>query len=397
MPRGGERIKMSELHLGLFDTPDFSNLLEAPRRPRKNRTKPIWNSESIAGSKEHSIGATSSLSRFNMLKQVAKRHPEVVIKITGTNKEAGALRAHLSYLQRRAEGQIVDEHGIGLLPHKDTVASIMQSWGLAVAEGRENEESLATENTASGDRRYAKTIALHIVLSMPRNTNAEAVMQAARGFADEELQNHQHVLVLHVDKAHPHVHVVVNNIGNDLRRLPRRREDLQRWREVFARELRAQGIEAAATPRKARGVLQKGENSSVWHAEQRMFQDRAAGRRTAKPLRVLQQRVEQAENERRGVWDRSTSPAETRARSNRQKFDLAIGDAIKTLYTQGTQGRQVADDIAKFAQQVPPAHTVMDEVRRNLRQVVERRSIVEQAETRELLPERSFPAPGRSR
>jgi hypothetical protein len=50
-------------------------------------------------------------------------------------------------------------------------------------------------------------------------------------------------LLLHQNKQHPHVHVVVNNLGYGLKPLSRNRDDLMRWRESFARELRARGIE----------------------------------------------------------------------------------------------------------------------------------------------------------
>jgi hypothetical protein len=50
-------------------------------------------------------------------------------------------------------------------------------------------------------------------------------------------------LLLHQNKQHPHVHVAVNNLGYGLKPLSRNRDDLMRWRESFARELRARGIE----------------------------------------------------------------------------------------------------------------------------------------------------------
>ena len=185
-------------------------------------------------------------------------------------------------------------------------------------------------------------------------------------FAAEELVNHQHVLVLHTDKNHPHVHIVVNNIGNDLRRLPRSREDLQRWREVFARELRAQGIEAAATPRKSRGVVQKAEPGALWHAKHRLANERRAGRAPDAPVRNFRNQIEQAANELRGAAPTTMSSAESRARQNRRDLETALSDAVTTLDRQGDVGVKVARAVTALVQQLPPAETVRDQLKREI-------------------------------
>lgn len=240
---------MSELKLGLFDLPSFGKLLETPARSRKNRTPSIWRSPSTSvgaeGTRASAPNNDGAQARLTMLRAVARKHPEVMVKISGTNTGSGALRAHLSYLQRRAEGDIEDEHGARFEAEAQSVGKILKQWGVAIDEGDENDRQAARLIKEGGPPVSRKTIAIHIVLSMPKGTDAEAVCRAARAFGQVELQNHQHVMVLHTDKPHPHVHVVVNNIGNDLRRLPRSRGDMQRWREVFAHHLREQGIDAA--------------------------------------------------------------------------------------------------------------------------------------------------------
>jgi hypothetical protein len=135
---------------------------------------------------------------------------------------------------------------------------------------------------------------------------------------------------LHQDKGHPHIHVVVNNIGHDLRPLSRNREDLQRWREVFARELRALGVPAEATPRKARGVLRRPENRSLT-----MVREKAQAARDFSRVRVLRAKVAQAENEARGVIPRVEHPAEQQARKNRRMLEAGMNDAIDKLRQQG--------------------------------------------------------------
>ena len=69
-----------------------------------------------------------------------------------------------------------------------------------------------------------------------------------------ELANHRYVMVLHTHQANPHVHLSVRAAGRAGKRLSPRKEDLHRWREVFAEKLRDWGIEAEASSQATRGV-----------------------------------------------------------------------------------------------------------------------------------------------
>ena len=89
--------------------------------------------------------------------------------------------------------------------------------------------------------------AFNIMLAMPAGTNPEVVRNAARQFAKAELSNYRYVMVLHTHQVNPHVHLAVRAEGRDGKRLNPRKQDLRRWREVFAERLRGLGIEAEAT------------------------------------------------------------------------------------------------------------------------------------------------------
>ncbi len=71
--------------------------------------------------------------------------------------------------------------------------------------------------------------------------------------------------VLFLDRRHHliAVHLAVRALGDDGRRLNPKKADLAAWREGFARALRDRGIEAEATPRRARGVTRKSERTPV--------------------------------------------------------------------------------------------------------------------------------------
>jgi hypothetical protein len=72
-----------------------------------------------------------------------------------------------------------------------------------------------------------------------------------------------YAFALHTDAQHPHVHLAVRALGRDGQRLNPKKADLEHWRQVFARELRERGVEAEATPRRARGVTRKAERTPI--------------------------------------------------------------------------------------------------------------------------------------
>ena len=87
-----------------------------------------------------------------------------------------------------------------------------------------------------------------MLLSMPPGTDRQAVRKAARAFAADEFgDGRRYVFAAHDDEAQPHVHLSIQVRGPGGKRLNPRKQDLQRWRERFAAQLREQGVEANAT------------------------------------------------------------------------------------------------------------------------------------------------------
>ncbi len=109
------------------------------------------------------------------------------------------------------------------------------------------------------DARRKGATSLSMILSMPSGTDPEGVKDAALAFAREEFANRSWVASLHVDRDHPHVHLTVARRDHDGRRFHPNRDDLFRYRQRFAQKLRDRGIEANATPAKARGLDPKHE------------------------------------------------------------------------------------------------------------------------------------------
>jgi type IV secretory pathway VirD2 relaxase len=185
-------------------------------------------------------------------KRVAKRGPEVMVKITGFGKGAAHIKAHLNYVTRNAKLELETDRGDSLRD-KEAVRDLFGQW---------------TEDIANSPRHKNQRDTMHMVLSMPEGTPEVAVRNAARAYAKRLFSaNHEYIFVLHTDEPHPHVHLTVKMLGFDGKRLNPRKADLQAWREAFAREMRDQGIDAEATPRASRGVVRKAENSIVRHIE----------------------------------------------------------------------------------------------------------------------------------
>lgn len=189
----------------------------------------------------------------DQLARTLRRSPEVMVKIT--NRASGAqgmsaVRRHLRYISRNGKVELEDQDGMAVLGrealHDLTDAGRLGGWGIP-------EESRRRE-------------VFNVLLSMPPGTDRQAVRNAARAFAAEEFgDGRRYIFAAHDDEAHPHVHLAVQIRGPDGRRLNPRKQDLQRWRERFAYQLREHGVEANATTRLARGETQRYPKQAVVH------------------------------------------------------------------------------------------------------------------------------------
>jgi hypothetical protein len=93
----------------------------------------------------------------------------------------------------------------------------------------------------------------HVVFSMPEGTSAWTVLAATQALAREQFAGrHRYAMVLHTDREHPHVHLVVRAAAEHGQRLNVTRATLRSWREEFARALQARGVESMATHRTRR-------------------------------------------------------------------------------------------------------------------------------------------------
>jgi hypothetical protein len=179
--------------------------------------------------------ATGQTARAK-LARIVRKAPEVVVKVTGRQRGGSHVKAHLEYIGRKGEVEIETRDG-EVLTSKDDIAERAAEW---------------SDTLQWRSRPTVSSVSL--IFSMPEGTDPEKVLGAVRALAHAELSdNHDYVLALHTDTPRPHVHLTVQAEGLDRTRFNPRPVQLNRFRERFARELRARGVAAEATPRRARG------------------------------------------------------------------------------------------------------------------------------------------------
>jgi hypothetical protein len=218
----------------------FEDVWRPPVRPRRRTPEAVLRPRP---------GSAPGVDVRARLTRLVGRVPEVMVKVSGRTRDPGQLHAHLDYIARHGGLALEDRDGALLETHAD-IRELAEDWGaLALADPR---------------RRATTPISLSLVLSMPAGTPPLAVRDAARAFGVELFADRfDFAFVLHTDAPHPHVHMVVRSLGDRGERLAPKKADLEAWRQVFAQALRDRGVDAEATPRRARGVTRKAERPSL--------------------------------------------------------------------------------------------------------------------------------------
>jgi hypothetical protein len=271
-----------------------------------------------------------------------------MVKVTGRTRDPGHLLAHLHYITRHGDLPAEDRDG-------------------AVLDGREEVRALALDWSAAAmtDPRWRANapVSLSIVLSMPAATDAVAMRDAARSFAAETFGDRfDYVFVLHTDTDHPHVHLAVRVLGDDGRRLNPKKADLAAWREEFARALRDRGVDAEATPRRARGVTRKPERSAV----RKIGERNAAGRGPMADVRQGAYR-----DAARAAFQDGAAPTSWEVHTLRrqgQVRDLYLAQAALLMTSADEADRNLGRAIERFVNTMPAPDTQRLALARELRE-----------------------------
>lgn len=193
--------------------------------------------------------------------RTARKAPEVMVKITnkkGAGRGMRAIREHLDYISRNAKIEIEDQNQ-EIFEDRHALRQLKDAWQVS---GRRRIPDEAMNGRGLD--------ALNLMFSMVPGTPPHVVKDAVRDLLAEEFKGREYLFVLHTDRSHPHVHVVLKTEATrDLPRLRHGRKELQRWREGFAERLRERGVEANATPRATRGQTRLPVPLHTHHRDQR--------------------------------------------------------------------------------------------------------------------------------
>lgn len=268
--------------------------------------------------------ATGQTARAK-LARIVRKAPEVVVKITGRQRGGSHVKAHLEYIGRKGEVAIETRDG-EVLTRKDDIAERAAEW---------------SDTLQWRSRPTVSSVSL--IFSMPEGIDPDKVLGAVRALAHAELSdNHDYVLALHTDTPRPHVHLTVQAEGLDRTRFNPRPMQLNRFRERFARELRARGVAAEATPRRARGRGIAGSSMALIKIRARL---RGEGSRqiTTSDRRTNEQAIAVARGQ-------ATLPEFIAVGTERwQAIRAAYREAAASLEATGeSEDRELANDVRGF-------------------------------------------------
>ncbi|SHJ62478.1 Type IV secretory pathway, VirD2 components (relaxase) [Malonomonas rubra DSM 5091] len=268
------------------------------------------------------------------VERVVKRRPEVMVKITGNTKGEAHLKTHLDYITRKGELEAENERG-EIIDGRADVAEVAEEWMLDAGRRKKNTRD-----------------STNIVLSMPPGTNAAAVKDAAREFAQKTFaENHQYLFVQHQDEKHPHVHLTVKNLGYDGTRLHVKKGDPQIWREAFAKQLRKHGVKAEATSRAPRGVVKKSVKQAIQSMRKRGVRSEVDQAKVRAAITELKEGVKESR-----PWE---SRIKERQTGIRQGWLTVAKELAKSS---NAEDQTLAEDVMKFVKTMPPLQTERHEI-----------------------------------
>jgi type IV secretion system T-DNA border endonuclease VirD2 len=284
-----------------------------------------------------SYGVATGPTARAKLARIVRKAPEVVVKVTGRQRGGNHVKAHLDYIGRKGKVEIETRDG-EILTAKDDIAERAAEWSDTL-----NWRSRPTVSSVS------------LIFSMPAGTDPDKVLGAVRALAHAELSdNHDYVLALHTDTPRPHVHLTVQAEGLDRTRFNPRPVQLNRFRERFARELRARGVAAEATPRRARGQGVAGSSMALVKLRARL----ASG--ASRVITEADRRSnEQAITVARGQAELPAFIAKGKTRW--QEIRQAYGQAAAALDATGqAEDRALAHDVRGFLDKHPDMNATPD-------------------------------------
>lgn len=282
------------------------------------------------------------------LARIVDRAPEVMVKITGRTRDADHLLAHLRYISRNGQLDLEGPDGQVVVGRQE-VDELAADWAAAAA--------------ADSRRRGNSPVSLSVVLSMPTGTNEIALRDAARAFAEAAFgERHDYVLTLHTDTPRPHVHLSICSRGCNGERLNPKKADLEQWRQTFAEALRERGVEAEASPRRARGLTRKPERTPLRKIRERHEMGKGSASRVRRAAYHEAAKSALGGRDRTAPWEKHLLERQQRVRS------LYLSQAMLMQRSGHGSDRDLGFRLEAFVRAMPPPDTQTLSIARELRE-----------------------------
>ena len=202
---------------------------------------------------------TTSKASTAQAARLSRKAPQTMVKVSKATYGADHTFSNFTYISRNGTVAMFDQDGVEISDLAD-MRELAEAW------------RALNYDPAELDSRHASPDARRLILSMPRGTDPDIVLQSVRATARQLFEdNFDYVYALHIDEGkgkspHPHVHLTVRAQGHDGTKLAFGPDDLLYMRRVFAAELRERGVDADATPQIARGPRFNNEHSKTYQA-----------------------------------------------------------------------------------------------------------------------------------
>jgi len=304
------------------------------------------------------------------LRLTVQRAPEVVINVKGSRRTQdgdqsaieGILR-YMMYISRNGHLQTIDECS-DRTEGRDGIRDTHASWNLDMQRMR-------------GTNNEALHPSFNIIFSMPARTDPQKMLEAVQAVAQARFHGHQYLMALHTRETdpakdapeHPHVHLILRAEDEDGNRIHIRKTDLRVWREQFATELRARGIEANATSRSERGRSRKTMSGAEWHIHKR-YQTALDHGESFPPSTAKSARFYAAAEELRNGRT-ELKPWEVAMAARRRNILRDLKENAARLRLEGDN--ELANEVERFAADMAPLDSERRQIQRALVEQVQKR------------------------
>lgn len=197
-------------------------------------------------------GSGSNHSKLRIPLRIVSRSPQALVKVirNGGTANARGMRDQMSYLEKDGDSKLErSERYFGAEIDAEEQEALIDAWGLS------------DESKTNSDK------TTHFVVSFPADTDHDAAYRAGRAWAEEMFASgtygdvFDYYTAFHTDKAHPHIHVVVNRRGMEngdwLKVSKRSQYNYDEFRAVQVEVASREGIYLEATPRLARAMTDR--------------------------------------------------------------------------------------------------------------------------------------------